>query len=411
MNDKKILAVLVDENSVTHEVTKRNLRAYKGRLAKCECGEIISIDDPPIICNSCSAVPQTLISSAHEWWNQPALESANVLLIGCGAIGNEVAKNLALMGVGNMTIVDFDSIEEHNLSRTVLFNSLTMEKAKSPYKVDVMKEGLLSLNPDMNIVTKCTGVLDSISKRKGSYLWWKDEALNDEMLIELSTNHDMCVIATDGVAPKAYIARILYPLIPIVQAAMNSTGSVAKVRTSLPLITGCIMCPKEDDFVELDEQGHPSKYYQRLQQQTGAGGCQIFAEAMGAASFTDSNAVVGSLATSQCVSILMGWKKFVSGGFKSWPKGVPLPLWNEEHLVYPRNPGSSHNIKLLNMLDFYGDFVCVECSGLIQRVSKTFETLKRIGGDPVFPSIYESLRYLNPEGVERPSRKKKLGEM
>ena len=42
--------------------------------------------------------------------DQPALV-IRVLIVGCGAIGNEVAKKITLMGVKNMTIVDFDEIK------------------------------------------------------------------------------------------------------------------------------------------------------------------------------------------------------------------------------------------------------------------------------------------------------------
>jgi len=56
-----------------------------------------------------------------EWWDQALLANAHVLVVGAGALGNEVIKNLALLGVGRLTIVDRDSIETSNLSRSVLF--------------------------------------------------------------------------------------------------------------------------------------------------------------------------------------------------------------------------------------------------------------------------------------------------
>lgn len=56
-----------------------------------------------------------------EWWDQKRLQNAHVLVIGAGAIGNETLKNLALLGVGNIYIVDFDEVSTSNLSRTVLF--------------------------------------------------------------------------------------------------------------------------------------------------------------------------------------------------------------------------------------------------------------------------------------------------
>ena len=55
------------------------------------------------------------------WWDQKALLSSRVLVVGAGALGNEIVKNLALVGVGNITIVDMDIIEHTNLARCVFF--------------------------------------------------------------------------------------------------------------------------------------------------------------------------------------------------------------------------------------------------------------------------------------------------
>ncbi|PWU18548.1 MAG: molybdopterin biosynthesis protein MoeB [Verrucomicrobia bacterium] len=58
---------------------------------------------------------------AIEWWNQDLLARSQVLVIGAGALGNEVIKNLAMLGVGHVVVVDMDSVETSNLSRSVLF--------------------------------------------------------------------------------------------------------------------------------------------------------------------------------------------------------------------------------------------------------------------------------------------------
>ncbi len=56
-----------------------------------------------------------------EGWDQARVAGAHVLVVGAGAIGNEALKLLALVGVGRVTVVDSDRIENSNLSRTVLF--------------------------------------------------------------------------------------------------------------------------------------------------------------------------------------------------------------------------------------------------------------------------------------------------
>ncbi len=58
---------------------------------------------------------------AIEWWDQELVSAARVLVIGAGALGNEVIKNLALLGVGHLTIADMDRVELSNLSRSILF--------------------------------------------------------------------------------------------------------------------------------------------------------------------------------------------------------------------------------------------------------------------------------------------------
>jgi adenylyltransferase/sulfurtransferase len=55
------------------------------------------------------------------WWDQDRLARARVLVIGAGALGNEIVKNLALLGVGRVFIADRDLVENSNLSRSVLF--------------------------------------------------------------------------------------------------------------------------------------------------------------------------------------------------------------------------------------------------------------------------------------------------
>jgi len=73
--------------------------------------------------------------------------SAKILVIGVGAGGNEVLKNLALMGFGNFTLVDFDCIEKSNLSRTPLFKKEDIGKSKSEVASRSLLEFVLHNNP------------------------------------------------------------------------------------------------------------------------------------------------------------------------------------------------------------------------------------------------------------------------
>lgn len=56
-------------------------------------------------------------------WRQDLVASGRVLVLGAGALGNEVAKNMALMGLGYMFIADMDTVSHSNLSRAIFFHS------------------------------------------------------------------------------------------------------------------------------------------------------------------------------------------------------------------------------------------------------------------------------------------------
>jgi ubiquitin-activating enzyme E1 C len=84
-----------------------------------------------------------------EGWDQEVISSSKVIIVGVGALGCEIAKNLALVGVGNLILIDMDTIEISNLSRQMLFT----EKDKGKLKADVAKESLNVLNPEVNITT------------------------------------------------------------------------------------------------------------------------------------------------------------------------------------------------------------------------------------------------------------------
>ncbi len=47
-----------------------------------------------------------------NWWNAEVVRSATAVVAGAGALGNEVVKNLLLLGWGRIVLVDFDHVEE-----------------------------------------------------------------------------------------------------------------------------------------------------------------------------------------------------------------------------------------------------------------------------------------------------------
>ncbi|MEZ4883380.1 MAG: ThiF family adenylyltransferase [Chitinophagales bacterium] len=86
-----------------------------------------------------------------SWWEKDRVRNANVMVVGAGALGNEVLKNLTLLNVGNVFIVDFDTIEYSNLCRSILFRESDSKGGK--YKADTAAERIREINPNINVRT------------------------------------------------------------------------------------------------------------------------------------------------------------------------------------------------------------------------------------------------------------------
>lgn len=80
-----------------------------------------------------------------SWWDQARLRDARVLVVGAGALGNEILKNLALVGAGHVLVADMDSVEMSNLSRSVLFRAGDEGRPKA----EVAAAAARRINPDV----------------------------------------------------------------------------------------------------------------------------------------------------------------------------------------------------------------------------------------------------------------------
>lgn len=72
-------------------------------------------------------------------WNQKALKDSKVLIAGIGGLGTEIAKNLAMAGVGTLHLVDMDTIEYSNLNRQILFLDAKEGESKAGAAAKILK--------------------------------------------------------------------------------------------------------------------------------------------------------------------------------------------------------------------------------------------------------------------------------
>lgn len=127
----------------------------------------------------------------------------NILIIGLGGVGSYTLESLARMGVGNFTIVDYDTVDVSNINRQIYaLHSTIGEK-----KVDVAKRRVLDISPTTNvniIDTKIT--LENIDKLMlGSYDYVVDACDSVEIkkeLIKLCKEKNQKLISSMGTANK-----------------------------------------------------------------------------------------------------------------------------------------------------------------------------------------------------------------
>jgi molybdopterin-synthase adenylyltransferase len=79
---------------------------------------------------------------------QEKLKNAKVLMVGAGGLGCPILQYLSVAGIGIMGIIDFDSIELHNLHRQILYHEDQVSQAKATTAQLILK----SLNPLLNCI-------------------------------------------------------------------------------------------------------------------------------------------------------------------------------------------------------------------------------------------------------------------
>ena len=83
-----------------------------------------------------------------EGWSQKLVKDSRVLIIGVGGLGCEISKNLAMLGVGHLDLVDLDIIEHSNLNRQILFTNAKLGEPKAVVAAKKLRE----INPNITVI-------------------------------------------------------------------------------------------------------------------------------------------------------------------------------------------------------------------------------------------------------------------
>lgn len=79
--------------------------------------------------------------------NLDKLANSTVAVFGCGGVGSYVAEGLVRAGIGNIVLIDNDVVDITNINRQLIADTTTINMPK----VEVEKERLLKINPNLNI--------------------------------------------------------------------------------------------------------------------------------------------------------------------------------------------------------------------------------------------------------------------
>jgi adenylyltransferase/sulfurtransferase len=149
---------------------------------------------------------------------QERLKKANIFIAGTGGLGSPVSIYLAVAGVGTITIIDMDVVEETNLNRQILHYDRDIGRKKTTSAEEKLQE----LNPDI--------IINAIDK--------KIDASNAKKLVG---NADGIVDAMDNY-PTRYLLNdvAIAKQIPFFHGGIR--GFYGQATTIIPGTTPCLKC-------------------------------------------------------------------------------------------------------------------------------------------------------------------------
>ena len=233
-----------------------------------------------------------------SWWDQQRLARAKVLVIGAGALGNEILKNCALLGIGNVLVADMDRIENSNLSRSVLYR----EKDNGRFKAEVACEAAREIYSGVRAHPFVGNVVHDLGL--GVYLW-------ADVIIGGLDNREARVAMNLGAAfaRKAWI-----------DGAIEVLDGVARVFE--PAVGACYECTMSAADWKLLENRRSCALLTREQMQEGK-----------VPTTPTTASIVAAAEVQEALKILHGMEHMAGGGL------VFSGLSSQTHPIsYPRKP-------------------------------------------------------------------------
>lgn len=138
--------------------------------------------------------------------NIEKLNNSHVAVFGVGGVGGHTVEFLVRTGVGEVTIVDFDTVSESNINRQIIALHSTVGKLK----VDVFKDRLLDINPNLKInvfpIKFCGESIHQIFSKNFDYVVDAiDDVSNKVLLIQTCKEKNIPIVSAMGAGNRCDI--------------------------------------------------------------------------------------------------------------------------------------------------------------------------------------------------------------
>jgi molybdopterin-synthase adenylyltransferase len=154
-----------------------------------------------------------------KWLDMEKLRSSSFMVVGAGALGNEVVKDLVLSGARRITLVDMDHVVRSNLNRCIFFRE--GDSTERRLKAEVVAERAQDLDPAVDIRPVVGRVEDLPDKS------WSE--------------HSIVLGCLDNVAARLHANSFsYYNNVPYIDGGTN--GHAGRVQVIVPPSTPCLQC-------------------------------------------------------------------------------------------------------------------------------------------------------------------------
>lgn len=154
--------------------------------------------------------------------NIEKLKNSNVIIFGLGGVGGAALESLVRAGIGELTIVDFDTVDITNLNRQII----TTQNSIGKLKVEVAHDRMLSINPDVKI-----NVFAEKFSKENSYIFFENK------------KYDYIIDAIDLITHKLnlieYAAKNKVPII----SSMGTGNKIDPTKFEVADINKTSVCP------------------------------------------------------------------------------------------------------------------------------------------------------------------------